>query len=159
MIRLYVDAACGKKSAGIGVKIQYGDFHFRIGAPCKPNCTTIEAEAYAILFGLDVVQSLKEDLLIPPDKNPEISIFTDSSSIINAVYGVTRIRSQRTKDLAKMIVERAEYLMACETFSSWKMQPIKTGENPADNVAKNTRHVWAERWKRKQEPRTSGRSS
>lgn len=144
IIKTYTDISVCKAIIGVGVCVELPslapDRMYTIGVPIKPGLTTTEAELYGLLVGSDVVESL---INTHGFKEVEAHFFTDCESAIGALYKLGRVRSQATKNLAAQILKALDSRYP----ENWSIQPVKSKDNPANEVAKATRRRWSSIWK------------
>ena len=151
-IAIYTDSSGGRKIVGLGAVVVIGGSEFPMGTVLRPGCKTTEAEALALMYGLDLFRAIAPTQKLDP-KNTFIVFNSDCSSIVNAINGVVTVRGTARSFVKNFIEEMIDAVG--KEFSGWTINHIPRNLNKADRVAKRSRSLWMRRFR----PKSSGPSS
>lgn len=142
---VYVDAAYSKKISGLGaVVLKRTRIHTGVGTTAPPSAaqSSIQAEACAVLFGLDVASSVIS--LSKAKKSPGLLILTDCLSVIDGIYDRDR-RPESATRIIKRVVKDLNKAVENSILSWWRVEPVRREENLAHRVAVEARFKWTNR--------------
>jgi hypothetical protein len=142
---IHVDAAFTKHRSGVGVVILKNKKIYQRAEGTVPSSlsrSSIEAEACAVLFGLDL--AISEARIRPPKKTQSLIIHTDCLSLIEGVYDSEK-RPRTAEAVIRTAVKELNKSVEKGIFSGWRIEPLKSGENLAHDPAVEARFAWTSR--------------
>jgi len=165
-IAVYSDASHRKTSIGVGAVISYRGADLPVGGFISGRFTTVEAEILALLHAIDAVSGFVKSpslrSLAPITLKTHFVFYTDFKLIPDYLYGNAEPKDRQVRALLKQLIRDLD-LLKQEGFL-WRVDPIKSGTNPADRCAKEAHDRWLQRkisripMPRKSDPKASGRS-
>ena len=145
-MKVYLDASLSKAVIGIGVRVLGpGKRTMSIGSPVRSGLNSTEAELYALILAIDTAVNIVEGC---GKTTKDVTFYMDCDPAIKALYGLTHLRSETAKTLVQKAVKSLDKAKG-KYFRTWSIQPIRSKDNPAHDIAKATRIRWREIWKPK----------
>lgn len=147
--------------------ISYRGADLPVGGFIPGRFTTIEAEIIAMMHAVDAasgfIKSASLRNLAPITLKTYFVFYTDCTLITEYIYGNATPREKHVLSLLKQLLKDLNTLK--QDGYPWRVDPIKSETNPADECAKEAHYRWLQRkvsrgipTPKKSDPKTSGHS-